>query len=161
MCVLRCSSQLAVLARPSFRHQLPKDDTLYLAKHRFLPTTYPGLSSRDFGTSTPRFASHFDTHLFVQRLKENGLTEKQAEGLMKCLAEVIDESVKAMEGGLVSKADQEKVSADPSSGIAALKAMSLLDIVSIVLMLQPSNDTPRKSTLLRSNLSSSSSRRMT
>jgi hypothetical protein len=54
-------------------------------------------------------ASHFDTHLFVNKLQEQGLTHKQAEGVMNVLAEVIDESIRGMEGGLVSKAEQEKV----------------------------------------------------
>lgn len=54
-------------------------------------------------------ASHFDTHLFVQRLEKQGMTRNQAEGVMNVLAEVIDESVKGMEVGLVSKAEQEKV----------------------------------------------------
>jgi hypothetical protein len=37
------------------------------------------------------------------------MTRNQAEGVMNVLAEVIDESVKGMEVGLVSKAEQEKV----------------------------------------------------
>lgn len=55
-------------------------------------------------------ASHFDTHLFVNRLQAQGLTHTQAEGVMNVLAEVIDESIRGMEGGLVSKAEQEKAS---------------------------------------------------
>lgn len=38
------------------------------------------------------------------------MTRQQAEGVMNVLAEVVDESVKGMEVGLVSKAEQEKVS---------------------------------------------------
>ncbi|ORX39353.1 putative mitochondrion protein [Kockovaella imperatae] len=77
---------------------------------------------RTFATSSPRSANHFDTHLFVQRLKENGLTESQAEGLMKALAAVIDDSVTAMEGGLVSKADQEKQRYAQKVDFASLKS---------------------------------------
>jgi hypothetical protein len=46
----------------------------------------------------------------VERLERNGMTRQQAEGVMNVLAEVVDESVKGMEVGLVSKAEQEKVS---------------------------------------------------
>jgi hypothetical protein len=46
----------------------------------------------------------------VQRLqKEGGLTRVQAEGVMTVLAEVVDESIKSLDSGLVSKAEQEKV----------------------------------------------------
>jgi len=34
---------------------------------------------------------HFDTLKFVQRLKEEGLTEEQSVGLMRVLSDVIDE----------------------------------------------------------------------
>jgi hypothetical protein len=61
-------------------------------------------------TSHPGFASHFDTHLFVESLEKHGMTRRQAEGVMNVLAEVVDESVRGMESGLVSKAEQEKVS---------------------------------------------------
>lgn len=81
------------------------------------PCSRTGLSQRAFTaqrafTYTARAsASHFDTHLFVNRLQDQGLTRTQAEGVMNVLAEVIDESIRGMEGGLVSKAEQEKVSA--------------------------------------------------
>jgi predicted ATP-grasp superfamily ATP-dependent carboligase len=39
------------------------------------------------------------------------MTREQAEGVMTVLAEVVEESIKGMEAGLVSKAEQEKVSA--------------------------------------------------
>lgn len=34
---------------------------------------------------------HFDTLKFVQRLKEEGFTDEQAEGMMKILGDVIEE----------------------------------------------------------------------
>ena len=34
---------------------------------------------------------HFDTLKFVQRLKDEGFTEEQAEGMMKVLSDVIEE----------------------------------------------------------------------
>lgn len=46
----------------------------------------------------------------MEKLEKNGLTRQQAEGVMTVLAEVVDESVRGMESGLVSKAEQEKVS---------------------------------------------------
>ncbi len=69
--------------------------------------------------SRPRRTSHFDTHLFVQRLQDQGLTRVQAEGVMTVLAEVVDESVKGMEAGLVSKAEQEKVCPERRQGVRA------------------------------------------
>ena len=52
---------------------------------------------------------HFDTHHFVRRLEEEGLSRAQAEGIMTAIAEVIDESIRNMTGNMVTKADQEKV----------------------------------------------------
>lgn len=75
----------------------------------FRPARTATLSARHFGVTARRTASHFDTHLFVNKLQEQGLTHTQAEGVMNVLAEVIDESIRGMEGGLVSKAEQEKV----------------------------------------------------
>ncbi|VDB95483.1 unnamed protein product [Peniophora sp. CBMAI 1063] len=51
---------------------------------------------------------HFDTHHFVRRLEEEGLSRAQAEGIMTAIAEVIDESIRNMTGNMVTKADQEK-----------------------------------------------------
>jgi hypothetical protein len=34
---------------------------------------------------------HFDTLKFVQRLKDEGFTEEQAEGMMRILSDVIEE----------------------------------------------------------------------
>ena len=65
--------------------------------------------ARSLHVSKPVWTSHFDTHLFVQRLEKHGMTRHQAEGVMTVLAEVVDESVKGMEASLVSKAEQEKV----------------------------------------------------
>ena len=103
------SDHAAVLAQhPSTIRKLAPS----LARTPFPASAQPSRSDRDrrmFSSSRTLSASHFDTHLFVKRLQENGLTRPQAEGLMSVLAEVIDESVRGMEGGLVSKADQEKV----------------------------------------------------
>ncbi|KZV64415.1 DUF1640-domain-containing protein [Peniophora sp. CONT] len=59
-----------------------------------------------FGLLRRRY--HFDTHHFVRRLEEEGLSRAQAEGIMTAIAEVIDESIRNMTGNMVTKADQEK-----------------------------------------------------
>lgn len=47
---------------------------------------------RDFSTTAAlRKDHHFDTLKFVQRLKEEGFTEEQAEGMMRVLGDVIEE----------------------------------------------------------------------
>jgi hypothetical protein len=47
----------------------------------------------------------------VQRLEREGLNRAQAEGIMGAMAEVIDESIRNMTSNMVTKAEQEKVSA--------------------------------------------------
>jgi len=44
------------------------------------------------------------------------MTREQAEGVMTVLAEAVDESIRSMEAGLVSKAEQEKVSSEDEMG---------------------------------------------
>jgi hypothetical protein len=47
---------------------------------------------RSFSASAPMQKDHhFDTLKFVQRLKEEGFTEEQAEGMMRVLGDVIEE----------------------------------------------------------------------
>lgn len=47
---------------------------------------------RDFSASAPQPKDHhFDTLKFVQRLKEEGFSEEQAEGMMRVLSDVIEE----------------------------------------------------------------------
>jgi hypothetical protein len=52
---------------------------------------------------------HFDTHFFVKRLEEEGLSRKQAVGIMTALEDTIDESIKNMVANLVTRTEQEKV----------------------------------------------------
>lgn len=66
--------------------------------------------SRRLHASSRAQVSHFDTQLLVERLQKHGMTRQQAEGVMTVLADAVDESVHGMEAGLVSKAEQEKVS---------------------------------------------------
>jgi hypothetical protein len=81
----------------------PADDSALATPRSTL--TFP----RSFSTTRPARASHFDTHLFVERLQSNGLNKEQAEGIMTVLAEVVEESINGMETTMVSKAEQEKV----------------------------------------------------
>lgn len=47
---------------------------------------------RNFSATTPQFKDHhFDTLKFIQRLKEEGFTDEQAEGMMRVLGDVIEE----------------------------------------------------------------------
>lgn len=57
------------------------------------------------------FAStdHFDTAEYVQRLEREGLSRRQAEGVIDTLEEVIEESIRNMQGNLVTRAEQDKV----------------------------------------------------
>lgn len=49
-------------------------------------------SSRNFSVTAARFRDHhFDTLKFVQRLKDEGFTDEQAEGMMVVLGDVIEE----------------------------------------------------------------------
>ncbi|RPA81543.1 DUF1640-domain-containing protein [Ascobolus immersus RN42] len=60
--------------------------------------------------SAPRLRKehHFDTLKFVQRLKEEGLTEEQSVGLMRVLSDVIDESVQNLARTMVLRDDFDK-----------------------------------------------------
>jgi hypothetical protein len=61
-------------------------------------------------SSSPRAQQfHFDTHYFVKRLEEEGLSRKQAVGIMTALEDTIDESIKNMVANLVTRTEQEKV----------------------------------------------------
>ena len=53
----------------------------------------PALEARrHFSATAPQLRDHhFDTLKFVQRLKDEGFTEEQAEGMMKVLGDVIEE----------------------------------------------------------------------
>lgn len=47
---------------------------------------------RDFSAAAPKLRDHhFDTLKFVQRLKDEGISEEQAVALMKVLSDVIEE----------------------------------------------------------------------
>lgn len=53
---------------------------------------------------------HFDTADYVTRLESHGLSRNQAEGVIDTLEEIIGESIQTMQGNLVTRAEQDKVS---------------------------------------------------
>jgi Protein of unknown function (DUF1640) len=63
---------------------------------------------------------HFDTHFFVKRLEEEGLSRQQAVGIMTALEDTIDESIKNMVANLVTRTEQEKVSPPPPRVVACM-----------------------------------------
>lgn len=77
------------------------------------------------------------------------MTREQAEGVMTVLADAVDESVRGMEAGLVSKAEQEKV------------GVGLLALVIGEPRSPRSNGTRKTSTSHSSNPSCSCTRRTT
>lgn len=73
------------------------------------PALRPPCNPRSFTSSSRLLAHHFDTHKFVRRLETEGLTRQQAEGIMNAIENVMDESIRNMSTGFVTKAAQEKV----------------------------------------------------
>ncbi|KAH8922194.1 DUF1640-domain-containing protein [Atractiella rhizophila] len=82
--------------------------------------TRPLSSSRRLNQHQP---VRFDTSLFVEKLqKQGGLSRGQAEGLMVILKETVDESVKGMMEGLVSRTTHEKHQFSQKVDFAKLKS---------------------------------------
>ncbi|KAI4612334.1 hypothetical protein J4E81_004457 [Alternaria sp. BMP 2799] len=65
---------------------------------------------------------HFDTLKFVQRLKEEGFTEEQAEGMMRVLSDVIEESIQNLTRTMVLREDQEKATYTQKVDFAKLRS---------------------------------------
>ncbi|KAG9048804.1 hypothetical protein FS837_012006 [Tulasnella sp. UAMH 9824] len=59
----------------------------------------PPSDLRSFTSSSQLLAHHFDTHKFVRRLEEEGLSRNQAEGIMNAIEGVMDESIRNMSAG--------------------------------------------------------------
>ncbi|WOO81460.1 Protein FMP32, mitochondrial [Vanrija pseudolonga] len=90
---------------------------------------------------TPRAAvAHFDTQLLVERLQKHGMTREQAEGVMTVLADAVDESVRGMEAGLVSKAEQEKQRYTQNVDFAQLKSELQLHEKNDLTLMKAEND---------------------
>ncbi|KAH6612684.1 hypothetical protein C7974DRAFT_82870 [Boeremia exigua] len=81
------------------------------------------VSRRNFSASSPRFKDHhFDTLKFVQRLKEEGFTDEQAEGMMRVLGDVIEESIQNLTRTMVLREDQEKATYTQKVDFAKLRS---------------------------------------
>ncbi|OAL06589.1 DUF1640-domain-containing protein [Phaeosphaeriaceae sp. SRC1lsM3a] len=80
-------------------------------------------SSRHFSATAPQLKDHhFDTLKFVQRLKEEGFTEEQAEGMMRVLGDVIEESIQNLTRTMVLREDQEKATYTQKVDFAKLRS---------------------------------------
>ncbi|KAF9692233.1 hypothetical protein EKO04_009433 [Ascochyta lentis] len=78
---------------------------------------------RRFSATAPQLKDHhFDTLKFVQRLKEEGFTDEQAEGMMKVLGDVIEESIQNLTRTMVLREDQEKATYTQKVDFAKLRS---------------------------------------
>ncbi|KAJ4370653.1 Protein fmp32, mitochondrial [Neocucurbitaria cava] len=78
---------------------------------------------RNFSATAPQSKDHhFDTLKFVQRLKDEGFTEEQAEGMMKVLGDVIEESIQNLTRTMVLREDQEKATYTQKVDFAKLRS---------------------------------------
>uniref|UniRef100_A0A0S1MJP9 Uncharacterized protein n=1 Tax=Phakopsora pachyrhizi TaxID=170000 RepID=A0A0S1MJP9_PHAPC len=77
---------------------------------------------RNFALSSNSFATHFDSHQFVSRLEQEGLSRQQAEGLMIAIEQVIDESMKGLTNNLVTRNEMEKQQYTQRVDFAKLKS---------------------------------------
>ncbi|CAH7688927.1 hypothetical protein BY996DRAFT_4577300 [Phakopsora pachyrhizi] len=81
-----------------------------------------GFFCRNFALSSNSFATHFDSHQFVSRLEQEGLSRQQAEGLMIAIEQVIDESMKGLTNNLVTRNEMEKQQYTQRVDFAKLKS---------------------------------------
>jgi len=65
---------------------------------------------------------HFDTLKFVQRMKEEGFSEEQAEGMMRVLNDVIEESIQNLTRTMVLREEQEKATYTQKVDFAKLRS---------------------------------------
>ncbi|KAI9611863.1 hypothetical protein H4Q26_007948 [Puccinia striiformis f. sp. tritici PST-130] len=82
----------------------------------------PVLSSCKFTTSSSNLLPYFDSHQFVTRLENEGLNREQSEGLMLAIEQVIDESMKNLITGLVTRSEMEKQQYTQRVDFAKLKS---------------------------------------
>jgi hypothetical protein len=71
-------------------------------------TANQGTLLRSFATSSRINALHFDTHGFVIRLEASGMPRQQADTLVTALGDVVEESIKGLEKGLVGREEGER-----------------------------------------------------
>ena len=93
------------------KHQRPGNPSV-ASVNRFLPTVQsniPQSTNSLFSTATPsRKDHHFDTLLFVDRLKKEGFSESQAKSLMLVLSDVIEESIQNLTRSMTSREEAEQ-----------------------------------------------------
>ncbi|KAF2652240.1 DUF1640-domain-containing protein [Lophiostoma macrostomum CBS 122681] len=102
-----------IVPRRSLQRQsrFPSSSTAALAFHRNFSAT--ARTARDH---------HFDTLKFVQRLKDEGFTEEQAEAMMRVLSDVIEESIQNLTRTMVLREDQEKATYTQKVDFAKLRS---------------------------------------
>ncbi|KAF2134215.1 DUF1640-domain-containing protein [Dothidotthia symphoricarpi CBS 119687] len=80
-------------------------------------------SAREFSATAKQAKDHhFDTLKFVQRMKEEGFTDEQAEGMMRVLSDVIEESIQNLTRTMVLREDQEKATYTQKVDFAKLRS---------------------------------------
>ena len=87
-------------------------------QHHYSSTSGINGARRTYQTSTHGRPLHtatylgaqysFDTAQFVSRVEREGLSRKQAVGVMEALQEVVEESIRTMTSNLVTRSEQEK-----------------------------------------------------
>ncbi|KAL1638543.1 Protein fmp32, mitochondrial [Diplodia intermedia] len=83
----------------------------------------PTAARRAFSATAARPKDHhFDTLKFVQRLKDEGLTEEQAVAMMKVLSDVIEESIQNLTRTMVLREDQERATYTQKVDFAKLRS---------------------------------------
>ncbi|CAN9102966.1 unnamed protein product [Alternaria alternata] len=114
------------------RAAFPKSLPLQARTRTLWPKTSPQYASghasalefrRNFSATAQHSKDHhFDTLKFVQRLKEEGFTEEQAEGMMRVLGDVIEESIQNLTRTMVLREDQEKATYTQKVDFAKLRS---------------------------------------
>lgn len=77
---------------------------------------------RCFHASSSTLNAHFDSHQFISRLESQGLSRDQAEGLTSALEDVIDEAMKGLMAGLMTRSEMEKQQYTQKVDFAKLKS---------------------------------------
>ncbi|MCO5565797.1 hypothetical protein L7F22_019472 [Adiantum nelumboides] len=98
----------------------PSSIILQKARNPFTPSS--SNQQRTFFTSTPSNAMHFDTHGFVARLEASGMARAQADALVTALSDVVEESIKGLEKGLISREEGERWRYSQKVDFARLKS---------------------------------------
>ncbi|EGG12377.1 uncharacterized protein MELLADRAFT_89081 [Melampsora larici-populina 98AG31] len=88
-------------------------------KHSIKPITN---QKRFFFKTSIHQSAHFDSHQFVTQLQKDGLSRDQAEGLILAIEQVIDQSIKGLITGLVTRNEIEKQQYTQRVDFAKLKS---------------------------------------